>query len=271
MLTQPRGDMSGWDEFKDDELNVAPNTSLKLSGGYYIDRDLVKNRGGEEASEYSFDNPIRNIWQPNDASKYETQKDRNYGYGALYTNPTLRSGIDDISDNYGVPGRWVVDSLALITRGTLDTQASQGGEAQGLLGKTPEQVAALGVSPYQYAMGDTQAQVDAIKAQLDKTPRDVVSSGVENFFTSLLDSELAQRTLETPRHALQLNNGVYTLKDMWDALGAHQDIAYDHKLNSIRANRMGHVHDQFTPFCATCQALKLSGSKIMPHEGYYGD
>jgi hypothetical protein len=271
MLTQPRGDMSGWDEFDENDFRVAPNTALKLSGGYYVEQDAVKNREGSESGEYSWDNPIRNIWQSNKAEDYNPKDDANYGYGALYSDPSLRRGVQDISSEYGIPGRWVADSLALTTRGTFDPHYSQGGEASGLLAKTPEQIADLGVSPYRYAIGETDAQIEAVKAQLEKTPRDVLSSGVENFFTALLDPELAQRTLESPRHALQLNNGVYTLKDMWDALGSHQDIAYKHSLNSIRENRMGHVHDEFTPFCATCQALKLSRSKIIPHEGYYGD
>ena len=268
MLEQPRGDMTGWDEYND---NIAvPNNALKLSNAYILDNQFGGLDGSVNDVGYSFDNPIRNFWQSNDVNKYEEKPDANHGYAALYSDNTLRQGINNVASEFGIPGRWLSDSVAMLTRGTFDTYHQSGYEASGLISKTPKQIAELGVSPYAYGMGDVSTQVEAVRQQLNRVPRDVLQKGAEYVLTGLMNHEVAQEVAESPRMALKLNNGVYTLYDIWNGLGSHQDIAYDHSLNEHRKNRMLPVHDHHVEFCATCRALKRSNSAIIPHEGYRG-
>lgn len=269
MLEQPRGDMTGWDEY--DERLAIPNNALKLSNAYIVNNQFGTPDGEVSDPDYSFDKPIRNIWQPNTNDTSRDNIENNNGYGALYSDKQLRSGLNKIAQEFDVPNRWLSDSVALMTRGTFDTNSQQGIEAQGLIAKTPRQVAELELSPYDYGTGDIETQLEAVRRQMSKTPRDILNRGAEYVLTSLIDNTVAERVAESPREALKLHNGVYTLSQLWDGLGSHQDIAYDHSLNEFRKNRMLPVHERPVSFCATCRALARSGSATIPHEGYIGD
>lgn len=115
-----------------------------------------------------------------------------------------------------------------------------------------------------YSRGDLRTQMDAVSQQLQRSG--VADQGAEYTLTSLLDTEAAQRTYEKPRLAATLNNGVYSLESMWNALGSHQDIAYSHSLNSRRKAGNSYKHDEFNPQCAWCLSLAQSKSSIVPHE-----
>lgn len=264
ILNQPRGDMLGWDEYQNP---IDAPDAVKLSGGIFVSNNNMSNRvtGESHQLDYSWQNPLRNLYAPNKASEYTAGvPGRNYGYGAVYSNPQLQQEVARVSSETSVPGRWIADSLALITKGTFSPFSDAGGGAFGFVAKRPDQLLELGVNPMLYARGDLRTQMDAVSQQLQKSG--VAQEGAEFTLSSLLNTEAAQRTYEKPRLASLYNNGVYSLEDMWNALGSHQDIAYSHALNKRRIAGNSHKHDKFNPQCAWCRSLAQSKSAIVPHE-----
>lgn len=264
IINQPRGDMLGWDEYTNP---IEVDDAVKLSGNYFINNNSMSNRATGESHEldYSWQNPIRNIYAPNKSAEYGIGiPGRNYGYGGVFANPQLQQEIARVSDETQVPGRWIADSLALVTKGTFSPFNDAGGGAFGFVAKRPDQLMKLGINPLQYSRGDLRTQMDAVSQQLQQSG--VASAGAEFTLTSLLNPEVAQRTYDNPRMASVLNNGVYSLEDMWNALGSHNDIAYNHALNSRRIASNSHKHDRFNPQCAWCLSLAQSKSKIVPHQ-----
>jgi hypothetical protein len=265
IINQPRGDMLGWDEYDDNPIEV--EDAVKLAGGAFVNNNSIGDRATGQAKpvDYSWQSPIRNIYAPNKASEYSVgEPGRNYGYGGIYANPDLQQEIARVSSETDVPGRWIADSLALVTRGTFSPFNDAGGGAFGYVVKRPDQVMKLGVNPLLYSRGDLRTQMDAVVQQLKRSG--VASEGSEYALTSLLDTETAQRTYDNPRLATALNNGVYNLESLWNSLGSHQDIAYNHSLNKRRQAGNSHKHDSFNPECAWCLALAQSKSSIVPHE-----
>lgn len=263
IINQPRGDMSGWDEYEN-PLDV--DDGIKLASGHFVQENSLVNRNTLQANplDYSWQNPIRNIYASNRAENYDIGSVRNYGYGEVYSNPELQRHIARVSSETQVPGRWIADSLALVTHGTFSPYNETGGGAFGFVAKRPDEVMTLGVNPLMYSRGDLTTQMDAVSRQLQKSQ--VGQYGAEYVFTSLLNPELAQKLYEKPRLASALNNGLYTLEDMWNALGSHQDMAYSHALNTRRIVSNQHKHDSFNPQCAWCLSLAQSKSDIVPHE-----
>lgn len=264
IINQPRGDMLGWDEYNSP---IDVDDAVKLSGGMFVNNDSMSNRktGESQPLDYSWQNPIRNLYAPNKASEYTVgYTGRNYGYGGLYSNPELQQEVARVSSEVNVPGRWLADSLALITKGTFSPYSDAGGGAFGFVAKRPDQLVGLGINPLMYSRGDVRTQMNAVAEQLKRSG--VADQGAEYTLTSLLNTEAAQRTYDNPRLAAAMNNGVYTLEDMWNSLGSHQDIAYDHALNKRRKANNSHKHDGFNPQCAWCLSLAQSKSSIVPHE-----
>lgn len=264
IINQPRGDMLGWDEYQDP---IDAEDAVKLNGGVFVASNQMTNKYTGESNEldYSWQNPIRNLYAPNKASEYTLGlPGRNYGYAALYTNPELQQEVARVSNEAQVPGRWLADSLALVTRGSFSPFNDAGGGAFGLLPKRTDQIMKLGINPLMYSRGDLKTQMDAVSQQLQRSG--VADQGAEYTLASLLDTEAAQRTYEKPRLASSLNNGVYSLEDMWNSLGSHQDIAYNHALNTRRRASNSHKHDGFNEQCAWCLSLAQSKSAIVPHE-----
>ena len=264
IINQPRGDMLGWDEY---ENPIEVEDAVKLSGGVFVNNNVMFDRttGRSNQLDYSWQNPVRNLYAPNKAQEYSIgTPGRNYGYGAIYSEPMLQQEIARVSQENNVPGRWLADSLAFVTRGSFSPHSDAGGGAFGFVAKRPDQLMNLGVNPLMYSRGDLRTQMDAVSQQLQKSG--VASMGAEYTLTSILNPEIAQRTYEKPRLASSLNNGVYSLEDMWNALGSHQDIAYSHSLNNRRRAMNSHKHDTFNPSCAWCLSLAQSKSNIIPHE-----
>lgn len=254
----------GWDEY---ENPIEVEDAVKLSGGVFVNGNQMHNRstGQSNVLDYSWQNPIRNLYAPNKAAEYSVGvPGRNYGYGAVYENPELQQEISRVSQEANVPGRWLADSLALVTRGTFSPHSDAGGGAFGFVAKRPDEVMKLGINPLMYSRGDLKTQMDAVSQQLQRSG--VADAGAEYTLTSLLNTEAAQRSYEKPRLAAVMNNGVYSLEDMWNALGSHQDIAYGHALNNRRRAMNSHKHDGFNPQCAWCLSLAQSRSDIVPHE-----
>lgn len=263
IINQPRGDMLGWDEY---EAPIDVDDGVKLKGAYIANNTLNDRETGESHElDYSWQNPLRNLYAPNRASEYTVGiAGRNYGYGEVYSNPELQQEIARVSGETGVPGRWIADSLAVTTKGTFSPYAEAGGEAFGFVAKRPDQIMKMGLNPLLYTKGDLRTQMDAVRQNIMSSG--VADQGAEYTLTSILNPEIAQRTYERPRLASSLNNGVYSLEDLWHSLGSHQDIAYSHALNINRVATNRHKHDGFNPKCAWCLSLAQSKSSIVPHE-----
>lgn len=264
IINQPRGDMLGWDEYEDP---IEVEDAVKLSGGIFVNNNTMHDRttGQSDELDYSWQNPVRNLYAPNRASEYGIGvPGRNYGYGAVYENPQLQQEISRVSQETNVPGRWLADSLALVTRGTFSPFSDAGGGAFGFVAKRPDELMKLGINPLTYGRGDIRSQMDAVSQQLQRSG--IADQGAEYTLTSLLNTEAAQRAYENPRLAASMHNGVYSLEEMWNSLGSHQDIAYSHALNNRRRAMNSHKHDGFNPQCAWCLSLAQSKSSIVPHE-----
>jgi hypothetical protein len=264
-LNQPRGDMLGWDEFDDDVIE-APD-GVKLAGGFLVQDNQSINRSTKVGNplHYSWQEPLRNLYAPNKADEYElATPERNFGYGALYGDEELRREIARASHMTNVPGRWIADSLAMITRGTFSPYSEAGAGAFGFVAKTPRDVMGMDINPLLYSQGDIHTQMDAVIKQLQKSQ--VAEEGAEYTLTSILNPEVAQRSYDNPLISRSLNNGVYTLEDIWNKLGSHQDIAYNHALNNRRIAVNSHKHDGFNPQCAWCLSLAQARTDIVPHE-----
>lgn len=265
IINQPRGDMLGWDEFDDNTLEASEG--VKLAGGMFVQDNQSVSRLDQTAQPlgYSWQEPLRNLYAPNKSEEYGlATPERNFGYGALYGDEELRREITRVSNETQVPGRWIADSLALITRGSFSPYNESGGGAFGFVAKRPDQVMNMGINPLLYSQGNIRSHMDAVSQQLQKSQ--VADMGAEYTLTSILNPELAQRTYDNPILARTLNNSVYTLEDVWNKLGSHQDIAYDHVLNNRRIASNSHKHDSFNPKCAWCLSLMQSRSDIVPHE-----
>lgn len=261
---KPRGDMAGWDEYGASSAYV-PNNVVQLTGGHFLLDNKFGTLGTQEVKdpEYDWSNPVRNTFVSTKREDYPTAEPQNHGYAALYHDKKLSSRLTNVAATLEIPSKWLADTLAVTSRGTFDAQYSAGPGVYGIASKNATQLK----DKYGYLSGDAVRQLDEVQRQLEDTPREVLQKGPEFVLTALtLGRKRAEEVAENPRKALVLNNGVYSLNDVFDALGGHAGRSYDHVNNDIRRQSQRAVHVDHRADCRWCRAIAGSNTQPVPHQ-----
>lgn len=261
MMTKPVNDNTGWDDYKKLVVGIS---SIPLTGGYGLYGDsLILPTGELVDSPYSHDNPIRNTYLSNDPADYNNVLS-DYGYGNLERDKPMQYALLNTANEHDIPGKWLADSIALLTRGSFSPyQVSQTGR-QGFANISPQEMHKFGVTP-EYFNGDVTEQFQAVSRILKDLPKEARSP--EYVFTALTRNKRLDDLIEKPRKALDMNNGVYTLNDAWNALGGHTGGAYDHANNDIRKRANSFVTESTNVLGDRWgKALQNVNTPIIPHE-----
>ncbi|AGR48555.1 peptidase [Anabaena phage A-4L] len=275
----PQGNTNGWGyNVNNPPTARVPANAIKLPNGKF----LVNNRTGalgnptaRAASEqYTVGRPVNTGKVSGSSWSGTNDYGETYGYAYLANNPEFTKKLAITATRLGISAQWLVDIMAFETgnfKKATNWSHSRTGVV-GLIGFTPATARALGTTTYALAKMPPEKQLDYVYKYLsDPQLKPHLSKGVEYVAASIFGgSPLVRKMVNNRSGAMQRGDGDINLQNYLKKLGRDVGRRYDIRSMS-RADRLigSAVHTGFHEGCATCAALRSSGSDIVPHNAEF--
>lgn len=273
----PRGNDAGW-EYNTNNPNQSrvPNNAVKLPNGRFIINNNVGKLGSSNATPaqqtYTVGRPVRTgsvVSKPFTGKNIDSD---NHGYAYIANNDGFRRKLADVSNRLGIDAKWLADIMAFETGNF--TKANNWSHPRtgvvGLIGFTPATAKALGTSTYELSRMPPEQQLDYVYKYLsDPQLKPHIGKGVEYLAASIFGGSPLMRRLTSNRgRAMGIGDGDINLNNYLKRLG--RDVGRRYEVRSSRSDRLlAATHTGYHSGCSVCEALRASGSDIIPHESDY--
>jgi hypothetical protein len=279
-IPPPRGNDSGWEYNPNSPpRSRVPNNAVRLPNGKYLVNGRVgdinnPNKVTEAKTQYGTGNPVRTGSIPSNQWNGRNDPGKNYGYAYLAKNPNFTKKLAVISSRLGTSAQWLADIMAFETGNfTKMGHHNSGAGAVGLIGFTESFAREMNTSTYSLAQLSPERQLDYVYKYLNRPNiKPHLGKGVEYVASSIFGGAgLLNKMVSNRERALNIGDNNIKMEGYLEKLGRDVGRRYDVRGGAGRARRLSSsaVHSGYHDGCATCAALRASGSEIVPHQIEY--